>query len=195
MISAFTRLSAKEVINVIEVGSLTLRRLELKDVECLYRFRNDWEITQFLGGFSVGYSRADLESWIKNHSSRPDEILWAIAEHETDECVGHAGLYKIDHRAQKAEFAIVLGNAQWGGKGYGTKVTSAIVDWAFLQLNLRKISLAVLNSNRRALHIYEKLGFQREGVLHDEQIRDGEYLDLILMALFKDQWRPMRAAK
>jgi RimJ/RimL family protein N-acetyltransferase len=185
----------KAVINVIEVGNLTLRPFELKDVECLYRFRNDWEVTRFLGGFSVGYSRADLDGWIKSHSSRPDEILWAIAEHETDECVGHAGLYKIDHRAQKAEFAIVLAGAHWSGKGYGTKVTSTVVEWAFLELNLRKISLAVLNTNQRALHIYEKLGFTREGVLRDEQIREGEYLDLVLMALFKEQWSALRAIK
>ncbi len=173
---------------MIEIGDLILRPLELKDVTSLYRFRNDWEIVRFLGGHSVGYSHADLESWIKSHSSRADEILWAIAERGTDECVGHVGLYKIDYRVGKAEFAIVIGDTRWLGRGYGTRVTRTLIEWAFLQLNLSKVSLAVLDNNQRALHIYEKLGFKREGVLKDEQIRDGKYLDLILMAVFRAEW-------
>jgi RimJ/RimL family protein N-acetyltransferase len=180
---------------MIAVGTLVLRPLELKDVESLYRFRNDWEFTSLLGGFSPGYSHTDLEQWIRGHSNRADEILWAIAEHDTDSCVGHAGLYKIDQRVGKAEYAIVIGDNKWLSRGFGTRVTATVVEWAFLQLNLRKVSLSVLSSNPRALHIYEKLGFQREGALRDEQIRDGRYLDLILMALFREEWYSRQADK
>ena len=175
---------------MIDVGSVRLRPLDKDDIDSLYAFRNDAEITRLLGGFSPGYSKADLEIWIKNHSNRPDEILWSIAERNTNRCIGHVGLYKIDHRVRKAEFAIVIGDQSQWQKGLGTEITRATVAWAFSELNLHKVTLAVLANNARALRIYEKLGFQIEGTMRDDQFRDGKYLDVVLMALFRAKWQP-----
>jgi ribosomal-protein-alanine N-acetyltransferase len=174
---------------MIDLGDVSLRALELKDVEYLYTYRNDWKVIQHLGGFSAGYSRANLEDWVKRHSNRPDEVLWTIADAATDQCIGHVGLYQIDNRVRKGQFAILVGDKAFWGKGLGKRVTLAVVAWAFEQLNLHKISLQVLTNNRRATHIYESVGFRAEGVLRDEQFRDGHFLDLMLMAVFEDEWR------
>jgi RimJ/RimL family protein N-acetyltransferase len=174
---------------MIDLGEVVLRPLEPNDVDSLYSFRNDWQVIQNLGGFSAGYSRANLEDWVKRHSNREDEILWTIASAVTNECIGHVGLYQIDNRVRKAEFAIVIGDCRWWGRGLGKRVTEVVVAWGFSQLNLHKITLGVLTSNPRAIHIYEALGFRCEGVLHDDQFRDGKYLDLVLMVMFETEWR------
>jgi RimJ/RimL family protein N-acetyltransferase len=177
---------------MIKLDNIVLRMPEPADIESLYAYRNDWEVIRSLGGFSAGYSRLNLEEWIQRHSNRGDEIVWTIAERTTGRCLGHAGLYQIDHRIGKAEFAIVIGDRSCWGKGIGTRVTQAVVTWGFSQLNLHKITLGVLANNARAIHIYEKLGFRTEGVLHDEQYRDGGYLDLIVMAVFAGDWARMQ---
>ena len=173
---------------MIDLGEVVLRRPEPKDVDSLYSFRNDWAVIKHLVGFSAGYSRSNLEDWIKLHSSRTDEVLWTIADRDRDQCIGHAGLYQIDHRIRKAEFGIVIGDQTWWGKGLGKKVTEAVVAWGFSQLNLHKITLAVLTNNPRAIHIYEALGFRSEGVLHDDQFREGKYLDVMLMVILEAEW-------
>lgn len=173
---------------MIDLGEVVLRALELKDVEYLHQYRNDWEVIRHLGGFSAGYSHANIEDWIKRHSNRDDEILWTIADAKNDACLGHVGLYQIDRRVRKGQFAILIGDKTLWGKGVGTRVTKAVVSWAFAQLNLHKVSLHVLTNNDRAIHIYEALGFRPEGILRDEQFRDGRYLDLMLMAVFEDEW-------
>ncbi len=178
---------------MIDLGEALLRPLESKDIESLYSFRNDWGVIQHLGGFSAGYSRSDLEDWIKRHSNRTDEIMWAIAD-RNDRCIGHVGLYKIDNRVRKAEFAIVIGDREWWGKGLGKKATEAVVNWGFSQLNLHKVSLDVLANNDRAIHLYEGLGFCKEGVLHDDQFRNGKYLDVVLMAVYEKEWRARHQA-
>ena len=66
-----------------------------------------------------------------------------------------------------------------------------MLSWAFKQLNLHKVSLQVLTNNERAIRIYESLGFRPEGVLRDEQFRDGQFLDLMMMALFQDEWQAL----
>lgn len=174
---------------MIDLGDFLLRALEMKDVDHLYQFRNDWEVIRTVGGFSAGYSRVNLEDWIKRHSNRPDEVLWTIAEKDSDRCVGHVGLYQIDNRVRKGQFAILIGDRELWGKGLGTRVTKTVVTWAFEQLNLHKVTLGVLTTNARAIRIYETLGFRSEGILRHDQFRDGEFLDLMLMAVFEDEWR------
>lgn len=177
---------------MIDLGDVVLRPLEPMDVDHLYEFRNDWEVTRHLGGFSAGYSRANLEDWIKRHSNRPDEVLWTIAARISNQCAGHVGLYQVDNRVRNGQFAILIGDRSLWGKGLGPRVTSAVVSWGFSQLNLHKIGLRVLTNNQRAIHVYESLGFRSEGVLRDEQFRDGKYLNLMLMAIFKDEWQAQR---
>ena len=160
----------------------------------LYSYRNDWEVIRHLGGFSAGYSRANLEDWIKRHSNRPDEVLWTIADAVADQCIGHVGLYQIDNRVRKGQFAILIGDKALWGRGLGTRVTQAVVSWAFAQLNLHKVSLHVLTNNERAIRIYEALGFRPEGILRDDQFRDGQFLDLMLMAVFEDEWRALHGS-
>lgn len=172
----------------IILDAVALRRPEPKDADFFYEFRNDWEVIQGLGGFSSGYAVKDIQDWIEYHRNKRDEIIWTIAEQDTDACLGHVGIYKIDHRIRSAEFAIMLGNKEWWGKGVGKNVTYATIDYAFKQLNLHRIYLTVLKTNERAVALYEKLGFKTEGVLRDEQYRDGRYIDVVIMGILESEW-------
>lgn len=50
----------------------------------------------------------------------------------------------------------------------------------------RKMSLRVLSTNDDALRLYERLGFRREGTLHDEFLIEGRYVHDVLMAKHLD---------
>lgn len=172
----------------IDLGGYILRTPELRDVERLHSYKNDWEVIKGLGGFSTGYSTRDLEEWVEFHRKKNNEVLWVIAEQESDLCVGHVGLYNIDYRVRSAEFAILIGDKNCWGKGLGKEVTAEVVNYGFKQLNLHRIHLSVLNANERALSLYEKIGFKVEGVLRHEQYRDGQYLDVTIMGVLEDEW-------
>lgn len=173
---------------MIDLGDIRLRKFEDRDIDDLYLFRNDSRITAELGGFSTGYSRKDLVAWMEYHRARQDEVLWAVVSHPEDRCIGHVGLYHIDHRVAKAEFAIVIGSLDFQGRGVGRRVSNAVLEFGFRELRLNKISLTVLSSNARAKSLYDALSFIPEGQLRDEQFRDGEYQSVILMAVFADHW-------
>lgn len=167
---------------------VVLRKFEPKDVEDLWQFRNDPVITRSLGGFSTGYSRTDLAGWVEAHRTRQDEVLLAIVDTENDRCIGHVGLYEIDYRTRKAEFAILIGFNDYHGRGLGEAITRWMVDYGFRQLNLNKVTLTVLSTNERALRLYEKIGFLREGIARQDVWRDGEYLDVVGMSILQDEW-------
>lgn len=173
---------------MINLGSIVLRKFEVDDVECLYTFRNDREISSGLVGFSVGYSHEDLTQWINHHRNLEDEMLWAIADAKGGQCIGHVGLYQIDHRIRKAEFGIIIGDRAWQGKGVGRLVSRTTIEFGFSQLNLNKISLTVLASNKRARRLYASLGFVEEGTLRADEYRDGEYIDIVVMSVLVSEW-------
>ena len=167
--------------------STILRRPEPRDVAQLYIYRNDPEVTDLLGGFSNGYSAADLTEWIDFHRKKSDEVIWVIADQAKDLCLGHVGLYNIDNRIRKAEFAIMIGDKASWGCGLGTSVSRDVINYGFEQLNLHRIELEVLSYNARAIRLYQKLGFRQEGILRDAQFRHGGYVDVVKMGLLEHE--------
>jgi RimJ/RimL family protein N-acetyltransferase len=172
----------------ILIGDFVLRRPEPKDIAHLYGYRNDPDVMGHLGGFSVGYAFEDLGDWLAFHRNRNDEVLWVIADRPDDRCIGHVGLYQIDYRIGKAEYAIMIGDKTMWNRGIGHLVTKTVVEYGFKQLNLHRISLEVLATNERALHLYQKIGFQQEGVLRDCQYKNGNYIDVIMMSILEAEW-------
>jgi RimJ/RimL family protein N-acetyltransferase len=173
----------------IQTSLAILRRPEPTDGEKIWEYRNDPDVVRQLGGFSPGMSMKDVLEWIERHRNRTDEIIWVIADREDSACLGHVGLYRLDYRLQLGEFAICIGAKSWWGKGLGKEVTAAVVAYGFNDLHLEQIRLSVLETNQRAIRLYESLGFQHDGRLRQNQFRDGQYVDSMLMSLLKREWK------
>jgi [ribosomal protein S5]-alanine N-acetyltransferase len=169
------------------LGDIRLRKPEPKDVDALYEQKNDREIAALLAGSNTGYTRADIVDWVEFHRSAPDEALFVIAA-DDDRCLGHVGLYRIDHRVRSAEFAILIGDKPSWGQGLGRRCTTFMVDYGFDQLNLNRIYLEVLATNTRAAELYRKIGFVEEGRLRSAQFKEGRYVDVIVMSVLRDEY-------
>jgi ribosomal-protein-alanine N-acetyltransferase len=170
------------------LGDFVLRRIEPEDLPELYHQKNDPAVAAMLGGFTTGYSMTDLKHWVEYHRTRSDEVLLAIAEAETNRCVGHVGLYNIDYRIRMAEFAIMLGNPTTWNKGLGRACTNFMLNYGFRDLNLNRIYLTVLATNERAMRLYHSLGFRDEGRMRQAQYKDGQYIDVFMMSLLRSEF-------
>jgi RimJ/RimL family protein N-acetyltransferase len=165
---------------------LMLRKPDIDDVEALYLLKNDEETNAQLGGFTTGYSKEDIRGWITSHTNAKDECLYVIVEISSAKLIGHIGLYNIDYRIRKAEFAISIAEKSSRGKGYGELCTNYMLNFGFSQLNLNRIELSLLSTNTIAYKLYKKIGFTHEGILKQAQFKNGNYVDVILMAKFKN---------
>jgi len=73
--------------------------------------------------------------------------------------------------------------ADWRGRGVGTALVAAAIDWAREQ-ELHKVTLGVFPHNEAALALYRKFGFVEEGRLRSQIRRaNGELWDVIEMGL------------
>lgn len=174
-------------MKLLDLG-LQLRKPEPKDAPALYLFKNNFAIGTLLGGFHCGLSYAEILSWIETHNARKDEVILVVAEINNDACLGHIGFYNINFRVRSAEFGILLGKQDQWGRGLGRALTKYFIEYGFLQLNLNRISLTVVEDNQRAVKLYESLGFVREGVLRSAQFKNGEYINLICYSLLRNEY-------
>lgn len=102
--------------------------------------------------------------------------------------IGEAVLNNIDTLNRSATFRIALASSALFGKGYGTEATALLIDFGFRALKLHRIELEVYDFNPRAQHVYEKLGFVREGVRRDVLLWNGVFQSAIIMSILEDEF-------
>ena len=79
-------------------------------------------------------------------------------------------------------FGIVI-SAEYCNEGLGTIMLDYLIEWCKNNKETAKISLTVRRDNPRAIALYEKFGFETEGILKKETFIDGNYYDSVVMGL------------
>jgi RimJ/RimL family protein N-acetyltransferase len=114
-------------------------------------------------------------------SAASDMAFFTVYERASWQAVGTTYLTDIDHRHRSAEFGVLIGEAIWRGKGYGTETASLMLDYAFTALGLHSIMLTVYAFNLAGRRAYEKAGFREVGRRRQSHWMGGQYWDEIIM--------------
>ena len=111
---------------------------------------------------------------------RPHGVhLAAVAEGKV---IGTAFLGRQEQRRSHVGTIGMGVHDAWAGKGAGTALMGALVGMADRWMGLRRIELTVYADNVRAIGLYERFGFEREGLHRDFALRDGAFVDALAMA-------------
>ena len=89
---------------------------------------------------------------------------------------------------RKKSDEIVEISTNYQGKGFAAFSSKIAMVDASRTLNLNKLSLVLKFENERAINVYAKLGFKKEGVLIKEFFVDGTYRDAFRMAIFQNEY-------
>lgn len=85
----------------------------------------------------------------------------------------------------KAEFGICISKDYWG-YGIGKILLENILAWADT-VEIKKISLTVVQTNTKAIQLYKRYGFVEEGLLIKDRIhKDGNYYNTVVMGRLSD---------
>lgn len=167
-----------------------LRALELNDYTELYKWRNNFNVTDLLGGNRFFVSSFREKKWVEDAIINDKTNLHlAICLKEANQIIGLVNLTNIDFRNRKAEFSIMIGDSKQHNKGYGSFAINLMLSHGFEELNLNRIYLTVLSINNKAKEMYENLGFKEEGVLREDIFKNNTYHDLYLMSILKNEYK------
>ncbi len=107
---------------------------------------------------------------------------------EEDTPIGVVSLKNLHFVNRRGELSIFIGEDKSRGKGYGKCATLEILKFGFIKLNLNKIFLEVYEFNKSAVKLYKKIGFKIEGNLKNHSYKNGEYRNLLIMGIFRDEF-------
>ena len=168
---------------------LRLRELERKDIPEINRWRSDRELSSNLSGV-FRFINLDVDnSWYDRYlASRSTQVRCAIVDDE-DAILGCVYLLNINQVNQSAELHIMIGRAENRGMGLGTFAVNAMVKHAFFDLNLRRLQLGVLASNKHAQALYRKIGCIEEGRRRSAVYKNGKVEDEHEMGLLREEYQ------
>jgi RimJ/RimL family protein N-acetyltransferase len=126
-------------------------------------------------------------AWYLGLAARPERLDLAIIDLASGRCVGEVVLNDLDAGNDSCNFRILIG-PQGRNRGLGSEAVQLITDHAFRTTPLWRISLEVYSFNPRARRVYERAGFQAEGVLRGALRFDDGRVDAVVMSLLRTDW-------
>ena len=168
------------------MSEFVVRPAEPGDAEKLVRLAEavsaepgGWLITTDGEWRSVGEERRYLKA-VRRY---PHAAVFVAERSRDGAVIGRLSLARDTHPASShvADLGLMV-SSESRRQGVGSALLDAAVDWA-RGAGIRKLELHVFPWNEPAIHLYEKFGFEREGIRKGHYARGGEYVDAVLMAL------------
>ena len=166
--------------------SVELTPLRPEDSPFLFEWINNSALVTLSAPFRE-ISRAEHDAWFEQVRQREDVRIFGIREE--DRLVGSCQLHSIHPVHRSAELQIRIGAEDAQGRGVGREALRQLLRYGFEDLELHRIYLHVFVTNDRAIRLYERAGFRREGVLREAALIEGAWVDLVLMAVLRHDLR------
>lgn len=160
------------------MDGLRLRAREASDAEALAVLMN-------LPGVRFGTLREPFMSVAAARALVERPAASAIVAEHGGALVGMTALIRGAGRTAHAASLVIFVHDDHVGTGVGTALMAAVLDVADNWLGLRRVALTVNADNARAIRLYEKFGFEVEGRLRQEVLRDGIFIDSLAMGRLK----------
>ena len=115
-------------------------------------------------------------------------FYFTIRTREDDRFIGKALVEWIDWTNGNGFIRLGIGLVEDRCKGYGSQALSMLLNYAFCQLNLRRVTAVVPAYNQGALRLFQKFGFMEEVCRSNAMYHEGKFWDLISFGLLSDEW-------
>ena len=165
---------------VLEGAAVRLRPVRVEDLDHVISLISDSSLAQVRAVPRAPVTREEEKQWL---ASRPPNERRLTIETLQGDYLGAAGLHGIDFVDRNAEVGMVIAEERNWGKGYGGEALQLLVRLAFRSLGLHRVYLRVHAYNERALRLYQRAGFSREGVDREAHFYRGRWHDVVRMAL------------
>lgn len=173
---------------ILKGKSISLCPFDPEALEDFVRWNQNREYMELQTSEALLPRSADSIKGSVQHWAADDENIVFLIK-KMDRYIGFTSIVDLEWNNRCAELVIAIGDVGDRGQGHGRESMELILDYAFGELNLHRVSLTVLGFNERAIGLYEKLGFQREGTLREFGLRGGKRYDLLYYGMLAREWR------
>lgn len=166
--------------------SCMIRKWRISDRERLAEMLNNPKVLDNLrDGLPYPYTPADGEEYITSMLAADETRTFAFAITVDGVVIGSIGVFRQENiHFRTAELGYCIGEPYWG-KGYTTSAVEQVCRYVFDHSDILRIFAEPFARNTASCRVLEKTGFQFEGTLRGNAVKNGEVLDMKLYALVR----------
>ena len=172
----------------MESKSLILKETIFADCELFAKWEAKPDVNEF---FTMNDDR-DYEKIVTNfinYSQDSTKEMYTIILKPYDKPIGRILLSRIDREEDSIDLSrIYIADEENRGKGYGEEAIRMILEYAFINLHMERVTIDHFSANERAAFLYHKIGFQDEGKMRHAGKKNGKYVDLCLMSMLRAEY-------
>jgi RimJ/RimL family protein N-acetyltransferase len=181
---------AERIATELSTSRLLIRRLTLADAEAFFDVFSNVDVMRYWSS-SPMMALVEAEKKIGDileHYRKGDLFQFGIERKLDRQLIGTCTLHHIHEQNRRAEIGYALGRPYWG-QGYMHEALLTLIGHAFRVAGLHRLEADIDPRNEASARSLERLGFQREGLLRERWIVDGEVSDSALYGLLASEWR------
>lgn len=153
----------------------------------IMKWVNDKEVIGNFAKFNHEINKNEEKKFLNNLIHSKDDLPFAI-ETKRHVYLGDIGIHNIDWKNGEGRLAIILGNKKYWNKGYAQDAIKETLKTAFEKYHLHKIWLEVFKENKKARHLYEKIGFNYEKLFWRKYMLNGIEHPMMKMSITEEKF-------
>lgn len=176
-------------IPVLETSRTILRRIEKQDVNDIYNYCKDEEVSKYTTWYAHK-SIEDTENFINFVLDRYNNSQlspWGIQDKSTGKIIGTCDFVNWNIDNYRAEIGYALSRELWG-QGYMTECVKKLIEFGFKTMNLVRIEARCNLLNLGSSRVMEKSGMKFEGILRRHILTKGNIEDVKIYSIIKDDF-------
>jgi [ribosomal protein S5]-alanine N-acetyltransferase len=173
----------------IETDRLILRKITLADVEEMYSYGSNEEVSKYVT-WETHKTLSDTKQFVEfvlGQYENGKVAPWGIQYKENGKFIGTIDFVSWNIPHQFAEIGYVLSQDYWG-KGIGTEAANELISFGFQYMDLVRIQARCFVENIGSERVMEKVGMSFEGIIRKGMLVKGKHWDLKMYSILKEEY-------
>ena len=172
----------------LEASRIYLRELKASDASGNYpNWFNDAEVCRYNSHGDIHYTKEMALEYIKSVNENSAYQVFAICEKQSDMHIGNISLQNISQKNKSAEFAIIMGEKEFWGKGFAKEAGLLLLKYGFEKLNLHRIYCGTSEDNIPMQRLAFAFGMKEEGRRKEALRKNEVFYDVLEYGILKKE--------
>lgn len=170
---------------------IRLRPVQERDLEALYSSLNNLDYRGAFFPLGLHSEPKFRREFNENGFWSTDEGMLLMVTPD-DEIIGEIEFFPISHYLVGYELSYLIFGKEHAGKGHATEAVQLLTEYLFARLRINRLQLNIHPNNEPSRRVATKAGYSLEGVMRGCWFHGGDYHDLEIWSILRDELPPGR---
>ncbi|MGG4398079.1 GNAT family protein [Paenibacillus thiaminolyticus] len=179
----------------LQTERFLLRAMEERDCSDIMELYSDEEVVRYtpLEPFQSLQDVIREWNWHQSIFAEQSGVRWVIEDTSSAKVIGTCGFLQYEKTHRRVELGYDLAPPYWG-RGVMTEVAQRVLAFGFRDIGVNRVEAKIDPENIASERLLLRLGFQKEGVMRQQEFEKGRYVDIAMYSLLKNEHEAHRHA-